>query len=135
MNDPNRSLPLMLEAVEELLELLELEKKQLLGGEELSAELLERLSLASASVGEIAALLRAQPPQPGPEARALKAKIEQRFVRAFRLSRENEGRLRVPVSEPQRKAQPAGPRPALGAIERQYRERMRLGSQPKAVIP
>ena len=119
----------MLEAVEELIELLEIEKKQLMEGQELPSELLERLSLASAGVGEVAVRLRKQPPLPGPDARALKAKIEQRFVQAFRLSRENEQRLRTPAAPPPGRAVTSTRmRPALSVIERQYRERMRLGA-------
>lgn len=125
----------MLEAVEELLELLELEKTLLLEERELPAELLERMRLASASVGEVAVLLRTHPPAGGPEARALKAKIEQRFVRAFRLSRENEQKLRSPESSNVR--QPVAPlnsRPAVSVIEKRYRERMRHGVGSSASI-
>jgi hypothetical protein len=126
---PNHSLPLMLEAVEELLELLETQKSLLEAGRELPEALLDRLRLASASVGEVAARMRRDPPPtPGPEARALKATLEKHFVRAFSLTRENERRLKGATAGRTRvlaAAPSAGARGTPGEIERRYRERMR----------
>lgn len=129
ITEPNHSLPLMLEAVDELVDLLELQKRYLHKGTEAPGELLERLRLASTGVGELAQRMRTSPPPvPGPEAKALKTKLEQRFFLAFRLTRENEQSLR---QGPQRGTTPAptpSQRRAPREIERCYRDRMRLGS-------
>lgn len=140
MTDPTHSLPLMLEAVDELVDLLEAQKKLLAQGRQPPEELLERLRLASAGVGEMAERLRSQPPPaPGPEARALKERLEQRFVLAFRLTRENEQAMRGAAKgadlgpgtcPPTGRGDPPAARGSRSQIERLYRERMRGGNRP-----
>lgn len=128
--DPTHLLPLMLEAVDELVNLLELQKSLLSEGRESPDELSRRLALASDGVGELAERLReAPPPTPSAEARALKARLEQRFVLAFKLTRENERILKNPAGanapNPGQSAAP-GRRKSLREIEKCYRERMQL---------
>ncbi len=123
----------MLEAVEALIELLELERKLLTEGRELPPELLSRLQLAGDSVSEVVERLRPLQPEKGdPEARRLKETLEARFVVAFRLTRETEKLLRDGPPPPPSAAgpRPASARPSLREIERRYRERMRHEGSP-----
>lgn len=125
----NHSLQHMLEAVEELIALLETEKSLLLESEPVPEELLERLRIAGDGVSEVVATLRASgTPEPSEELRELKARLQERFVVAFRLTKETEKLI---------KEAPAAARPnpqvtekarlSLSEVEKQYRARMRLG--------
>ncbi len=131
----NLSLQQMLEAVDALVQLLEVKKKLLVEHRELPGELLERIQLAGRALDEIVERLRRDPSEGSgdPERARLRKALEERFVIAFRLTRENEQLLRNEA--PKEGRIPAGTagdaRPSLREIERRYRERMRPGPSPR----
>ena len=133
MTKPPYSLSLqhMLEAVDELVDLLELEKTLLLEARPVPDEVIERLRIASEGVSEVVTKMReSDPPDPSPELKALKAHLQERFVYVFKLTRETEQLIKAapaPDNAPASHASKA--RLTLSEVEKQYRARMRLSSE------
>lgn len=120
------SLQHMLEAVEELISLLETEKRLLGEGRPIPAELLERLRIAGDGVTEILTDLRqTETVEPSPDLRILKTRLQERFVFAFQLTRETEQLMAAkPTASVPNRGGVEKTRLSLSEVERQYRSRM-----------
>jgi hypothetical protein len=116
----------MLEAVEELISLLETEKRLLGEGRPIPAELLERLRIAGDGVTEILTDLRqTETVEPSPDLRILKTRLQERFVFAFQLTRETEQLMAAkPTASVPNRGGVEKTRLSLSEVERQYRSRM-----------